>query len=189
MSNIAIFASGSGSNAENIITYFNRRNTGKVVLVLSENKNAFVFERARKLDVPSIYFTFDELKNGTVLSILKQYHVDIVVLAGFLKLFPASIIEEYPNRIVNIHPALLPKFGGKGMFGLRVHQAVIDAGERESGITVHFVNNNYDEGDIIFQAKCPVLKEDNAESLAQRVHELEYMHFPKVIEGLILKGK
>ena len=185
MNNIAIFASGSGSNAENIINHFNHGNLAKVVLVLSENKNAFVFERARKLSVPTLFFTIDELKTGKVLSILKQYNVDIVVLAGFLKLFPESIIDEYPQKIVNIHPALLPKYGGKGMYGSKVHDAVIKAGEKESGITIHYVNRNYDDGDIIFQAKCPVMKDDTPDTLAQRVHRLEYEHFPKVIEKLL----
>lgn len=185
MNNIAIFASGSGSNAENIINHFNYGNLAKVVLVLSENKNAFVFERARKLSVPTLFFTIDELKTGKVLSILKQYNIDIVVLAGFLKLFPESIIDEYPQKIVNIHPALLPKYGGKGMYGSRVHEAVINAGEKESGITIHYVNRNYDDGNIIFQAKCPVMKDDTPDVLAQRIHSLEYEHFPKVIEKLL----
>jgi len=187
MNSIAIFASGSGSNAENIINHFNEGNIAKVVLVLSENKDAFVFERARKLNVPSILFSTEELKNGRVLSILNQYQVDLIVLAGFLKLFPELIVKEYPHRIVNIHPALLPKYGGKGMYGTKVHKAVIEAGESESGISIHYVNNNYDEGDIIFQAKCPVMKDDTPESLAQRVHSLEYEHFPKIIEQIILK--
>jgi len=186
MNRIAVFASGSGSNAENIINHFNRGKVARVVLVLSENKNAFVFERARKLGVPSLYFTLDELKNGKVLSVLKLYQIEYVVLAGFLKLFPESIIAEYPQRIVNIHPALLPKYGGKGMFGVRVHKAVIEASETESGISIHYVNNYYDEGDIIFQVKCPVMKGDTPDTLAQRVHDLEYEYFPKVIEQLIL---
>jgi phosphoribosylglycinamide formyltransferase-1 len=186
MNKIAIFASGSGSNAENIINHFEQGNVAKVVLVLSENEKAFVFERALKLNVPSLLFTLEELKNGKVLSILKHYQIDYIILAGFLKLFPASIIEEFPHKIVNIHPALLPKFGGKGMYGSKVHQAVIESHENESGITIHFVNQNYDDGNIIFQAKCPVLKDDSPESLAHRVHELEYKYFPGVIEQLIL---
>jgi len=185
MKKIAIFASGSGSNAENIINHFNRGNLAKVVLVLSENKNAFVFERARKLSVPTLLFTIDELKTGKILSVLKQYEIDIIVLAGFLKLFPESIIDEFPQKIVNIHPALLPKYGGKGMYGSRVHDAVIEAGEEESGITIHYVNRNYDDGDIIFQAKCPVMKDDTSGTLAQRVHDLEYEHFPNVIEKIL----
>jgi len=185
MYNLAIFASGSGSNAENIICHFNEGNLAKVVLVLSENKDAFVLERARKTNVSSMLFTLDELKNGKILSDLKGYSIDYIILAGFLKLFPASIIEEFPQRIINIHPALLPKFGGKGMYGAKVHKAVIEASEKESGITIHYVNNNYDEGGIIFQAKCPVRKDDTPEMLAQRIHKLEYEHFPIVIEKLI----
>jgi len=185
MNNIAIFASGSGSNAENIINHFKGGNLARVVLILSENRDAFVFERAQKLSVPSVLFSLDELKNGKILSTLKQYDVDIIVLAGFLKLFPHSIIEEFPQKIVNIHPALLPKYGGKGMYGDRVHKAVIEAGDKESGITIHYVDSKYDEGGIIFQAKCPILKNDTFESLAQRVHELEYKYFPQVIESLL----
>ncbi|HCT31114.1 MAG TPA: phosphoribosylglycinamide formyltransferase [Bacteroidales bacterium] len=188
MNNIAIFASGSGSNAENIINHFNGGNLARVVLVLSENKDAFVFERARKLSVFTVLFSLEELKSGNVLSILKQYNVDFIVLAGFLKLFPQSIIEEFPQKIVNIHPALLPKYGGRGMYGDKVHKAVVDAGEKESGITIHYVNNNYDEGGIVFQAKCPVFPSDKPEDLAQRVHQLEYEHFPKVIEKLLIKS-
>jgi len=186
MNNIAIFASGSGSNAENIINHFSGRNLARVVLILSENKDAYVFERARKFNVPAVLFSLDDLRNGKILSLLKQYSVDFIVLAGFLKLFPHQIIEDFPQKIVNIHPALLPKFGGKGMYGDRVHKAVIDAGEKESGITIHYVNNNYDEGGIIFQAKCPVLPNDKPEDLAQRVHKLEYEHFPKEIERLLI---
>lgn len=187
MNNIAIFASGSGSNAENIINHFNGGNLARIVLILSENKDAYVFERARKLNVPAVLFSLDEFKNGKILSTLKQYDVDFIVLAGFLKLFPSSIIEEFPQKIVNIHPALLPKYGGKGMYGDRVHKAVIEAGETESGITIHYVNSQYDEGGIIFQAKCPVLPNDKPEDLALRVHGLEYEYFPKVIEKLLKK--
>jgi len=189
MNNIAVFASGSGTNAENIICHFNSGNLAKVALVLSENKDAFVFERARKLNVPTLLFTLEELRIGKVISILKHYQIDYIVLAGFLKLFPTSIIEIYSQRIVNIHPALLPKYGGKGMYGSKVHKAVIEAGENESGITVHYVNQNYDEGNIIFQAKCPVLKDDSPETLAQRIHSLEYKYFPRVIEQLILDNQ
>lgn len=185
MNNIAIFASGSGSNAENIINHFNGGNLARVVLILSENPSAYVFERARKFNIPAVLFSLDDLKNGKILAVLRQYSVDIIVLAGFLKLFPHQIIEEFPQKIVNIHPALLPKFGGKGMYGDKVHKAVIEAGEKESGITIHYVNANYDEGGIIFQAKCPVLPNDKPEDLAKRIHELEFEFFPKVIEKLL----
>jgi phosphoribosylglycinamide formyltransferase 1 len=185
MSNIAIFASGSGTNAENIISYFRQNNYAKVVLVLSDNKNAFVLERVQKYDVPAFFFPIDDLKNGKVLEKVKEYSVDFIVLAGFLKLFPQEIIEEFPNKIINIHPALLPKYGGKGMYGNRVHKAVIEAGEKESGITIHYVNPHYDDGNIIFQAKCPVMGNDTPDTLAQRVHKLEYKFFPEIIETLL----
>ncbi|NVO10006.1 MAG: phosphoribosylglycinamide formyltransferase [Bacteroidales bacterium] len=185
MKRIAIFASGSGSNAENIIMHFNRDEVAKVVIILSENRDAFVLERARKLNVPSHLFTMDELNDGGVLMVLKAYDVDFIVLAGFLKLFPKSIIDIYHQKIVNIHPALLPKFGGKGMYGSRVHNAVIESREKESGITIHFVNQNYDDGDIIFQAKCKVLENDTPEILAQRIHALEYEYYPEIIVKLI----
>lgn len=185
MNKIAIFASGSGTNAENIINHFKQKDFAKVVLVLSENKDAFVLERAHKLNVPAVNFSIEDLKSGKILDLLIKYSVDFIVLAGFLKLFPASIIDKYPQKIVNIHPALLPKFGGKGMYGLRVHKAVIESGDKESGITIHYVNNNYDEGNIIFQAKCPVFIDDTPDILAQRIHKLEYEYFPKMIESLL----
>lgn len=185
MRNIAIFASGSGTNAENIINYFNAGEVARVALILSDNKSAYVLERARKFNVSAGYFSLEELKNGKVLEMLKSYQIDYIILAGFLKLFPQSIIEKYPQKIVNIHPALLPKFGGKGMYGDRVHKAVIESGDTESGITIHYVNQNYDDGGIIFQAKCTVLPDDKPEDLAQRIHQLEYKHFPEVIENLV----
>lgn len=187
MRNIAVFASGSGSNAENIFNHFLGSSVARVNLFLTENPSAYVLERAKKLGVRAVVFSMDEFRSGKVLDILKNEGVDFVVLAGFLKLIPANLIDEYPNAIVNIHPALLPKFGGKGMYGDRVHSAVIEAGEKESGITIHYVNHKYDEGKTIFQAKCPVLPTDSASDLAQRVHELEYMHYPVVIEQ-ILRG-
>jgi phosphoribosylglycinamide formyltransferase-1 len=189
MRNIAIFASGSGTNAENIIKHFSDKKDAKVTLVLTENPNAFVLERAKNQHVPTLVFSLEELKGGSILHTLKQQNIDYIVLAGFLKLIPSDIIEAFPNRIINIHPALLPKFGGKGMYGNKVHQAVIESGEKESGITIHYVNKHYDEGSIIFQAKCPVLENDTPELLAQRIHNLEYINFPKVIEDLILGEK
>ncbi len=188
MNNIAIFASGSGTNAENIINHFNSKNIAKVTLILTENRNAYVLERAKNQNIKTIVFNLDELKGGIVLSQLKSQQIDFIVLAGFLKLFPAEIIDEFPNRIVNIHPALLPKYGGKGMYGEKVHKAVIESGDRESGISIHFVNKNYDEGNIIFQAKCIVTENDTAESLAQKIHALEYQHYPHIIENC-LEGK
>ncbi len=187
MRKIAIFASGSGTNAENIILWFSSSKLAKVTLILTENPNAFVLNRAKRLGVESRVFTMDALKEGSVLEMLKKEQIDFVVLAGFLKLVPADLVATYKGRIVNVHPALLPKYGGKGMFGHKVHSAVISAKECESGITIHYVTERYDEGNIIFQAKCSVSKDDNADSLAQKVHALEYEHYPRVIEELIIE--
>lgn len=183
---IVIFASGNGSNAENIITYFKGNGKAKVVLVLSNRKDAKVLERAKKLEVPAGYFSRQELEdpNG-VKEILKKTNPDLIVLAGFLWKFPETIVTEYPNKIINIHPALLPKYGGKGMYGNFVHQAVIENKEMESGISIHYVNEEYDEGTIILQKKVLVTMEDTPESLAQKIHKLEYEWFPKVIETLL----
>ncbi len=186
MRNIAIFASGSGTNAHNLITYFSTEKIGRVRIVLSNNPDAFVLERAKRLGVETVVFDRNELYNsGRVLSVLRSTGIDFIVLAGFLWLVPDDIISAYPKRIVNIHPALLPKFGGKGMYGGRVHMAVIDSGDKESGITIHYVNDRYDDGDIIFQAKCDVLAEDNADSLAAKIHELEYKYYPPVVADLL----
>ncbi len=186
MKNIAIFASGSGTNAENIIKYFSNRDSARVCLVLSNRRDAYVLKRAASLGVPSVFFDRKDFSdNGRVLEMLREHEVDFIVLAGFLWLVPSAIIDVYANRIVNIHPALLPGYGGKGMYGDRVHEAVIKSGDRQSGITIHYVNSNYDEGDIIFQASCPVLDGDSPAELASRVHALEYMHFPSVIEDLV----
>ena len=188
MSNIAIFASGSGTNAENIIRYFQRADSPKyqVKLVLSNKKHAKVHERAEKLNVNSTAFTRDDFYHSdNVIDILRKHDIDFIVLAGFLWLVPQNLIRMFQGKIINIHPALLPKYGGKGMYGDFVHKAVIEAGEKESGITVHRVNENYDEGSIIFQAKCTVTKDDTPESLAQKIHQLEYAHFPKIIEKVL----
>jgi phosphoribosylglycinamide formyltransferase-1 len=188
MKNLAIFASGSGTNAENIIKYFSNRMTAKVALILSNRREALVLGRAAKLKVPAIFFDRNDFYGSEkVLSCLESYEVDFIVLAGFLWLVPENILARYTGRIVNIHPALLPAHGGKGMYGEKVHKSVIDNGEKESGITIHYVNESYDEGDVIFQAKCKVLPGDSPVSLANRVHELEYLHYPEVIEELILK--
>lgn len=187
MKNIAILASGSGTNAENIIRYFSNRNSAKVALVLSNKRDAFVLERAAKFNIPSVFFDRNQFYSSRMVSVqLKKYNIDFIVLAGFLWLVPSDILAAWPKRIINIHPALLPSYGGRGMFGEKVHQAVIANGEKESGITIHYVNDRYDEGDIIFQAKCRVLPDDSPDSLAHRIHELEYMHFPRIIEKIIL---
>jgi len=185
---IAVFASGAGSNAENLIKYFSTKNSGKVVLVLSNKPHAPVLERAAKLGIESAIFDRDEFYTSEkVLKMLTERNVDFVVLAGFLWFIPDYLTRAFDGRIVNIHPALLPAYGGKGMYGDKVHSAVLEAGEKESGITIHYVNEIYDSGDIIFQARCSVLPGDDIHSLAARVHELEYRYFPQVVEEVILK--
>lgn len=186
--NIAIFASGSGTNAENIINWARNSNHLKVGLVLSNKNSAFVLERAKNNGIPSVTFTSEELKNTTLVDeILRQSKIDAIVLAGFLLKIPGRLINQYPGKIINIHPALLPSYGGKGMYGMNVHNAVIAAGEKKSGITIHVVDEVYDNGDVIFQAECPVNEGDTAELLASKIHELEYLHFPGVIEEYLLK--
>jgi len=185
MRRIAIFASGSGTNAENIIKYFSTRNKAKVELVLSNKREAYVLQRAEALGVNTHFFDRDDFYSGRkVLDILHKNKIDFIVLAGFLWLIPANILDEYQRRIINIHPALLPKYGGKGMYGERVHRAVIENRETESGITIHYVDSRYDEGDIIFQASCRVEPDDTPETLASKIHELEYKYFPVVIDDL-----
>ena len=187
---IALFASGSGSNAENIVHYFSHNANFTFPLIISNKADAFVHSRAKLLDIPSFTFTRDEFTDGEkILSLLKLYNIDCIVLAGFLLKIPQTLILAFPNKIINIHPALLPKHGGKGMYGMRVHQEVAEAGDTESGITIHYVNNNYDEGSIIFQATCPVLPTDSPDMIAEKVHALEYEHFPKVIEDIWGKKK
>jgi phosphoribosylglycinamide formyltransferase-1 len=185
MNNIAILASGSGSNAENITNYFKDNQSVRIALFATENPQAFVIERAKKLKVDCVTFSMEEFKNGNFLNILNRYKIDFIILAGFLKLVPEYLINAYPNKIINVHPALLPKFGGKGMYGNKVHEAVIASNEKESGITIHYVNSHYDEGGIIFQAKCNIESNDTPETLAQKVHALEYEYYPKVIQSLL----
>lgn len=188
MKRIAILASGSGTNAENIITYFKGNNSIRVTKVLSNKRDAKVLERAKRLNVSYKIFDRDQLVNsGDVLQILKE-SADYVILAGFLWKIPSSIITAFPNKIINIHPALLPKYGGKGMYGMHVHNAVIKNKESKSGITIHFVNENYDEGAIIFQKSIAVLPTDTSEDIAQKIHKLEYKYFPKIIESVILEN-
>ena len=186
MKRIVIFASGSGTNAENLITYFRSKDDISVVQVLTNNPHAMVLERCKNLRVSALSFNriaFSE--TGDVLELLKSKNPDLIVLAGFLWKIPESFIQAFPNKIINIHPALLPKYGGKGMYGIHVHEAVVENKEKETGITIHYVNENYDEGAIIFQAKCQVLPTDNAENLAAKIHELEMQHFPEVVENLL----
>lgn len=183
---IVVFASGSGSNAENIIRYFHDSGAAEVVSVMSNKPNAKVLERAKKLNVTALYFDRAAFYNSNeVLHILEDVNPDLIVLAGFLWLFPSSILEKFPNKVINLHPALLPKFGGKGMFGSNVHQAVLDNKEKETGITIHYVNEKYDDGQIIFQKAFPISSEETLTSLTEKIHELEHRHFPEVIENLL----
>ena len=180
---IVIFASGSGSNTENIIRHFENSKNIKVAAVFSNKRNARVLRRAYDLDVQALYFDRDAFYHSNdVLHVLKDIDPDLIVLAGFLWMVPKNIIENFPNRIINVHPALLPNYGGKGMYGMRVHEAIITNKEKESGITIHFVNEHYDEGEHIFQAKTIIETHDSPESLASKINELEHHHFPLVIE-------
>jgi phosphoribosylglycinamide formyltransferase-1 len=188
MEKIALLASGSGSNVENIVRYFKSGNELEFPLVLSNNPDAHVHVRAKKLNISSFTICKKGFENGEALLFLKRFQIDFIVLAGFLFKIPENILVAYPNRIINIHPALLPKYGGKGMYGSHVHEAVVANRETESGITIHYVNENYDEGNIIFQAKCEVLPTDSPEDVAKKVHALEYKYFPEVILNVV-KGR
>lgn len=185
LKNIAIFASGSGSNAERIYDYFQGDSEVNISMILCNNPEAGVIARAERLNIPLVMFDRAALKSGEVVRVLQENDTDWVILAGFLWLIPKNMVEAFPNKIVNIHPALLPKFGGKGMYGHFVHEAVVANKETESGITIHFVNEHYDEGNIIFQASYPVLPTDSPEDVAKKGQVLEHEHFPKVIEKLI----
>jgi phosphoribosylglycinamide formyltransferase 1 len=186
MNNIAVFASGSGTNAENIIHFFRPDKKIKVKLIVSNKAAAKVLERAENHNIDHFVFSRGQFyESEEVLNKLVEYDIDFIVLAGFLLLVPANLIQQFPNKIVNIHPALLPKYGGKGMYGSKVHESVIANGEKESGITIHYVNERYDEGNIIFQATCPIDEGDTAEILASKIHKLEYAHFPRVIAEMV----
>lgn len=185
--NIAIFASGSGTNAQRIAEYFSGNDKIKISLVLSNRQEAYVLERARMLKIPSFIFSAKEFREtNIVLKKLEEFKIDFIVLAGFLLMVPTALIKKFPGKIINIHPALLPKYGGKGMYGEHVHEAVIASGETESGISIHYVNENYDEGKIIFQTRCSVLKTDTPESLAERIHHLEHKFYPEIIEKVLI---
>lgn len=186
MINIAIFASGSGTNAENIIKYFKTNEKINIALVLSNKKDATVLERAQKHSVPNIFLSKEDFKDpNKLLSILDNSKIDFIVLAGFLLLIPEFLINRFPNKIINIHPALLPKFGGKGMYGSNVHKAVLEQNEKESGISIHFVNENYDEGKLIFQSRFPIDENTGLSELEEKIHAEEYKHYPAVIEKTI----
>ena len=185
---LAIFASGSGSNAENICNYFAESSDIKVVLICTNREDAFIVKRANKLNIPVYIFSKSELNNFVDLhKKLQNIEVDVIILAGFLLKLPAIMVDSYPNRIINIHPSLLPKYGGKGMYGSNIHRAVIKNKELESGISIHFVNQNYDEGKIILQKKCSISANESVETLMHKIHKLEHNYFPVAIEKTIKK--
>ena len=185
---IAIFASGSGSNAQKIMEHFKYSDDAEVSLVLSNNPDAYVLQRADNFEIPTHIFDKSEFYiTDNVVDILKRLDIDLIVLAGFLWLVPENLLRAYPNKIINIHPALLPKHGGKGMYGDRVHKAVLAAGDEEHGITIHFVNENFDEGEVIYQGRFKVEKDDTLETIKFKGQQLEHLHYPKVIENLLKK--
>lgn len=186
---MAIFASGSGSNAENLVKYFSKSKVAKVTLIISNNIDAYVLMRAKKLRIPSLVISNTDLKQhpNLILEKLKEFSIDYIVLAGFLRKIPEAMINAFPKQIINIHPALLPKFGGKGMYGAKVHKAVKQAGETESGISIHLVNQAYDEGKIIFRAKTALTPADTPKTIEQKVRALEMKHFPNEVENFITR--
>ena len=186
MKRIVVFASGSGTNAENIIKYFNQTKTAIVTKVLCNNEHAKVFERCKNLNVNCLHFKKEDFYTSNFILNVLQKEADYIILAGFLWKIPQNIIDAFPDKIINIHPALLPKYGGKGMYGMNVHRAVKENNETETGITIHYVNANYDEGAIIFQAKTALNDKDSPEKIAEKIHILEQKYFPKVIEEVIL---
>jgi phosphoribosylglycinamide formyltransferase-1 len=185
MKNIVVFASGSGTNAENIIKYFSNSPFAKVVGVFTNNPKAKVIDRAQQLQVPCHVFSKEDLNEGNILQKIQNYEPDLIVLAGFLLKVPPYLIDAYSNQIINIHPALLPKFGGKGMYGKHIHEAVVQNSEKETGITIHYVNEHYDEGAVIFQTAVALTSDDTAESVAAKIHELEQQFFPLVIADVL----
>lgn len=185
---VAIFASGSGSNAQKIMEYFKNHKEGEIAIVLSNNPDAYVLQRADNFEIPSHVFNRDEFySTDKIVNLLKNLEVDMVVLAGFLWLIPQTLLAAFPNKIINIHPALLPKHGGKGMYGDKVHTAVLEAGDEESGITIHFVNEHFDEGEIIHQSRFRIEKEDDLKMIKFKGQQLEHQFYPKVIEHLLKK--
>jgi phosphoribosylglycinamide formyltransferase-1 len=185
MKKVLLFASGTGSNVENIIKYFENNPNIIIAGVFTNNPNAKVLSKVAKYNIPTLVFNKEELSDGFVLNKVSELEPDLIVLAGFLWKFPASIIAKYPNRIINIHPALLPKYGGKGMYGMKVHQTVLDNKEKETGITIHYVNEHYDEGEFIFQQKVAIDECKTSEDVVAKVHELEHKFFPEIIEKLL----
>lgn len=187
---IAIFASGSGSNAQKLMEHFKRSADVEIALVLTNNADAYVLQRADSFEIPSHIFDRHEFYHtDQIIDLLKNLDIDLIVLAGFLWLIPKNLLHEYPGRIINIHPAILPKYGGKGMYGDHVHQAVIEANEPEGGITIHYVNEHYDEGEYIYQAKYRIDKTDNLEMIKFKGQQLEHLHYPRIVEGIVKKIK
>jgi len=187
---IAIFASGSGSNAQKIMEHFKKHNDAEVAIVLTNNSDAYVLQRADNFEIPTHIFNRNEFyQTGSIVTLLKSLQVDIIVLAGFLWLIPDNLLKAFPNKIINIHPALLPKYGGKGMYGDKVHKTILENGEEESGITIHFVNEHFDEGEIIHQSRFKIEKGDDLEMIKFKGQQLEHLHYPKVVEQLLKKMK
>jgi len=186
MKHIAIFASGTGTNARNIINYFQSNPNVRVECILVNNPKAKVIDIANEANVPYYLITKKDLfESDRVIELMKKSNIDLIVLAGFLWLIPKSLLKEFPNRIINIHPALLPRHGGAGYYGSKVHESVINAKDKETGITIHYLNEKFDEGEIIFQGKIPVTKDDSSSTIAEKVHKLEHEHYPKVIEQIL----
>ena len=191
MKNIAIFASGNGSNAESLTKYFNNGNTANVKLIVCNNKNALVLQRAKNLNIEALIMPKEHLCSENpveLLEILESRKIDYIILAGYLLKIPLALVNKYTHKIINIHPALLPKYGGKGMYGINVHKAVVEAKEKETGITIHLIDEIYDNGKIIFQTTCSVEPDDTPESVAKKISLLEQTYFPKVVEEYILSG-
>jgi phosphoribosylglycinamide formyltransferase-1 len=187
---IAIFASGSGSNAQKLMEYFKKHQEAEVVIVLTNNPEAYVIQRADNFEIPTHIFDKHEfIETNDIVNLLKNLQIDLIVLAGFLWLIPNNLLEEFPNQIINIHPALLPKFGGKGMYGDRIHRTILEAGEVENGITIHFVNEKFDEGEIIYQSRFKIGKNDTLETIKFKGQQLEHLHYPRIVENLIQKIK
>lgn len=188
MKRIAVFASGNGSNAQHLVEYFCKSELGRVVAIYCNNPKAYVIHRAAALNIPLVQFDRDKFYGeDVILKDLQSRKTDLIVLAGFLWLMPGKILKAYERRIINIHPALLPLYGGKGMYGSTVHESVIDNGDKESGITIHLIDEMYDKGEVLFQTRCPVEENDTPESLADKIHKLEYEYYPKVIAGYLHK--
>lgn len=186
MKNIALFASGNGTNVQQIAEYFQGSKEVNVDCVVVNKKNIYVIERAKNLNIPCFYFNREDFyESDKVLNLMQERKIDYIILAGFLWLIPTNLLQAYNNKIVNIHPALLPKYGGKGMYGHHVHEAVVANKETESGITIHYANEKYDSGDIIFQARCVVEEKDSADDVAAKIHLLEKEYYPKVVESIV----